>query len=105
MIGGMVMDEQPLFDVKGKDIPRVRECFICGKFILESIMHPVEVPSQGSEYVTKLICDDCLNKVLNGKRSLCPECLQLLEPDGSCLTCRLAKRVKELEKEKVDDRD
>ena len=33
------------------------------------------------------------------ERLLCPECLQMLEPDGSCFTCRFAKKVKELEEE------
>lgn len=42
------MDEQPLFDVKEKNIPKVRECFICRKFTLEKLMHQIEVPSQGS---------------------------------------------------------
>jgi len=39
-----------------------------------------------------------LEEKLNLRESiLCPECLQTLEPDGSCFTCRVVKRVKELE--------
>ena len=38
-------------------------------------------------------------KKLKGDLSLCEVCWQILETDGSCLTCRLEKRVKQLEKE------
>lgn len=41
-------------------IPRLNECFICKKWTLEEIMHPVEVPSQGAEYVGKLVCPSCM---------------------------------------------
>lgn len=41
-------------------IPRLNECFICKKWTLEEIMHPIEVQSQGAEYVKKLICPVCL---------------------------------------------
>jgi hypothetical protein len=30
------------------------------------------------------------------QKHLCPECLQMLEPDGSCLTCKMAAEVKRL---------
>jgi hypothetical protein len=56
------MDEQT-FTFKNrseKDIPRLNQCWICGKWTVEEIMHPVFVPSQGTEYVKKLICSVCL---------------------------------------------
>ncbi len=40
--------------------PRLNQCFICEKWTLEKIMHSVEVPSQGAEYVKKLICPPCM---------------------------------------------
>ena len=49
-----------LFNVKEKDIIKIHQCFTCQKWKAEKLMHPVEVPSQGSEYVTKLICQDCM---------------------------------------------
>lgn len=42
------------------ETPRLNQCFICGKWTVEKILHPVEVPSQGAEYVTKLICPSCM---------------------------------------------
>jgi len=38
-----------------------------------------------------------LISLLKGNLSLCEICWQILEPDGSCLTCRLEKHIKELE--------
>jgi hypothetical protein len=35
-------------------------------------------------------------KELVREKKLCEVCFQLLEPDGSCLTCRMTERVKEL---------
>jgi C4-type Zn-finger protein len=57
------MDEQTgsLFNVKDKGIPKLNQCLICQKWTLEKLMSPVEIPSQGSEYVQKLACKGCLN--------------------------------------------
>ncbi|MGO8991197.1 MAG: hypothetical protein ACLQGU_17765 [bacterium] len=55
------MDEtDSLFNAKEKAIPRLNQCFICGKWTIEGILHPVEIPSQGTEYVKKLICPSCM---------------------------------------------
>jgi hypothetical protein len=43
-------------------LPRLNKCLICGKWVLEKLMHPVKIPSQGVEYVTKLICSECFKK-------------------------------------------
>lgn len=61
------MDELTLFNVKDKVIPKLNQCLICQKWTLEKLMSPVEIPSQGSEYVTKLICQGCLNNVNGGE--------------------------------------
>lgn len=58
-------------DLKVKDdpgkYPRLNRCLICEKWTVEKLMRPVEIPSQGNEYVQKLACDDCLNEILNKK--------------------------------------
>jgi len=42
------------------EIPRLNKCFVCVKWTVEKAMYPVEVPSQGTEYVKKLICRSCM---------------------------------------------
>ena len=44
-------------------IPRLNQCFICQRWTLEEIMQAVEVPSQGMEFVKKLICPFCMNPI------------------------------------------
>ncbi len=56
------MEQMPLNNPVS--IPRLHQCFICQKWVLEKIMHPVEVPSQGTEYVKKLICPGCLKAIV-----------------------------------------
>jgi hypothetical protein len=47
---------------KGK-IPRLNQCWICKRFYLEKVLSPIEIPSQGSEYVQKLACQKCLDGI------------------------------------------
>ena len=37
-----------------------------------------------------------------GSMNICEVCYNLLEPDGSCLTCRLAEEVKRLKERVID---
>ena len=51
-------------------IPRLNQCFICQRWTVEETMHPVEVPSQGIEYVKKLICPFCMHHISEGIQKL-----------------------------------
>ena len=45
--------------------PRLNQCYLCKAWHLEKNLSPIEIPSQGSEYVQKLACKKCLDEILN----------------------------------------
>lgn len=53
-----------LFEPTEEGYPKINECLICHCWQLEKGMKRVSIPSQGSERVTKLICESCYEKIM-----------------------------------------
>lgn len=53
--------ERPLSNPE--KVLRLSQCLICGKWTIEKLMHPVEVPDQAG-CIRKLACKTCLEGIL-----------------------------------------
>ncbi len=59
------MEQQTLSNPE--NVIRLNQCYLCKEWELEKNLKPVEIPSQGTEYVRKLACQKCLDNIINEK--------------------------------------